>query len=209
MNYTELSAEIQSYMSTAESAFVARIPTFVRQAEQRIFRTVLLPELRKTTTVTATSGSPFVDRPADFLAVFSFALVQSGGQYAFLLERDPSFMREAYPDPAATGEPAYYGQYSGATASVPGQFILGPTPDAAYDLSLTYYYDPPSIVDDETSWLGDNADSVLLYASLVEAYTYLKGEPEVMQSYVTRYEAALAQLGGLARRSRDDTYRRM
>lgn len=207
MNYAELTQAIQDYLETAETSFVAQIPTFVRQAEERVFRTVLLPELRKNATATVASGAQYIARPSDFLAVFSLAVIDGSGEYYYLLERDVSFIREAYPSPSTTGLPRYYAQFDGDTASSEGHFIVGPTSDATYTAELHYYYDPPSIVTSGTSWLGDNAETVLLYGALVEGYTFLKGEADLLAQYDKRYQEALAQLGGLARRSADDTYR--
>lgn len=207
MNYAQLVQAIKDYVENTETTFVSQIPTFVRQTEERIFRSVLIPELRKHTTLAATSGNQLLDRPADFLAPFSLAVVDDEGNHYLLLEKDVDFMREAYPSVSTLGLPRYYAQYDGDTPSSDGRFIFGPTPDAAYTVALHYYYDPPSIVDESTSWLGDNAESLLLYGSLIEAYTFMKGEQDLMQQYEKRYQEALAQLGGLARRSTDDTYR--
>lgn len=208
MNYAELTQAIQDYTEYAETTFVSQIPEFVRQAEQRIFRTVLIPELRKNATATLSSGAQYLARPSDFLAPFSLAVIDDSGDYYYLFERDVSFMREAYPNPATTGLPQYYAQFDGDTASSEGHFILGPTPDATYTAELHYYFDPPSIVTTGTSWLGDNAESVLLYGALLEAYTFMKGEADMLALYEKRYQEALSQLGGLARRTADDTYRR-
>lgn len=208
MNYAELTEAIQNYVSTREPSFVANIPVFVRQTEERIFRSVLLPELRVHATATTTAGSRYLARPPDFLAPFSLAVVDGEGAYHYLLEKDPDFMREAYPDPSVTGRPQYYAQFDGDSTAGEGNFLLGPTPDTTYTAALHYYFDPPSITTEGTSWLGDNASLVLLYGALTEAYTFVKGEADVMQTYEQKYQEALAGLGGLARRSMTDTYRK-
>lgn len=208
MNYAELTDAIQDYVATRETTFVANIPVFVRKTEERVFRSVLLPELRKHAELTATAASPYVARPADFLAPFSVAVVDGTGAYQYLLEKDPEFVREAYPTATSTGLPSYYAQYDGDTAASEGNFILGPTPDANYSVIVHYYFDPPSIVDAGTTWLGDNASLVLLYGALTEAYTFIKGEADVMQMYEAKYQEAMAGLGGLARRSTVEPYRR-
>lgn len=208
MNYTQLVQAIKDYVENDEATFVSQIPTFVRQAEERVFRTILIPELRKNVTGTLSSGNQYLARPSDFLAPFSLAVIDADSEYYYLLERDVSFMREAYPRAATTGLPLYYAQFDGDLPTSSGNFILGPTPDAAYTVELHYYYDPPSIVDEGTSWLGDNAEAVLLYGSLNEAYTFMKGEPALLQQYEKRYQEALGQLGGLAMRSATDTYRK-
>jgi hypothetical protein len=207
MTYAELVELIQNYCENSETTFVANIPTFVRQAEQRIYRTVMLPEFRDTATLSVTSGTRFVTRPADFLSVFSMALISAAGEYTYLLDKDVNFMREAYPNPSATGRPKYYGMYNGDDGASEGNFILGPTPDADYQIDLHYYRDPESIVTTSTSWLGTNADTALLYGALVEAYTYMKGDADLMKTYTDRYNEALAQLGMIDARSNRDDYR--
>lgn len=207
MNYAELVQAIKDFTENEETSFVSQIPTFVRQTEERIYRAVMLPELRKNCTAALTSGNQYLARPSDFLAVFSLAVVDGDGDYTYLLDKDVNFIREAYPGPSTQGLPKYYAQFDGDDSSDGGNFILGPTPDSAYTVELHYYYDPPSIVDSSTSWLGDNAESVLLYGALVEAYTFMKGEADILQGYEARYQEALGQLGGVGVRSMRDNYR--
>ncbi len=208
MNYTQLVDLIQDYCETSETSFVATIPRFVRQTEERVYRTVMIPELRKASTATTAAGIPYVARPSDFLAVFSFAVIDADGNYSFMYDKDPSFIREAYPSASTTGVPKFYAQFDGAGGtSTDGNFIVAPTPDSDYEVELQYYYDPPSIVDTGTSWLGENAESVLLYGSIVEAYTYLKGDADLMGAYKERYDAALGQLLGIDVRSKRDDYK--
>jgi hypothetical protein len=207
MTYAELVQLLQDYCETSETSFVANIPRFVRQAEQRVYRTVMIPELRKGATAPIVAGNPYVARPPDFLSVFSFAVIDGTGAYYFLYDKDPSFIREGYPSPTITGLPKYYAQFDGETPTSQGNFIVAPAPDATYTVELQYYYDPPSIVDAGTSWLGENAETVLLYGSLVEAYTYLKGDADLMGQYRQQYDAALGQLLGIDVRSKRDDYR--
>lgn len=209
MNYSELVEAIQDYMETRESSFVANIPRFVKQAEQRIHRTVMIPELRKGATTLLPSGTPYIARPGDFLSVFSFAVIDDNGNYHFMYDKDPSFIREAYPYPATSGLPRFYAQFNGDAGGVSGSgnFIVGPTPDKNYAVELQYYYDPPSIVDVGQSWLGENAETALLYGSLLEAYTYLKGDDDMMGQYQARYDRAMGQLLNIDVRSKRDDYR--
>lgn len=208
MNYTELKQVIQDYTENYESTFVGHIPTFVKQAEQRINRSVLIPEFRKNVSGTLTSGNRYLARPTDFLSMFSLAVIDGDGQYNYVLDKDMNFMREAYPNPATTGLPRYYAQYVGdGPQSTTGAFLLGPTPDADYEVEMQYYYDPPSIVDAETSWLGDNADTTLLYGALIEAYTFMKGDADLLATYQSRYDSALANLGIIDVRSKRNSYR--
>ena len=207
MNYSELVQAIQDYTQNEETSFVSNIPTFVQQAEERINRSIMLPELRKNATATMTAGNKYVARPSDFLSVFSFAVVDAAGDYSYLLDKDVSFIREAYPSSGTQAIPKYYAQFDGDYDTDEGNFILGPTPDANYDVELHYYYDPPSIVTSGTSWYGTNAESALLYGSLIEAYTYMKGEADLIALYTTRYSEAMGNLTGIDIRSNQDEYR--
>jgi hypothetical protein len=209
MNYIELSANIQAYTENTEADFVAEIPVFVQQAEQRIYNTVQFPSIRKNVTGVTTTSNKYLSCPSDFLAVYSMAVIDATGVYEYLLNKDVNFIRQAYPQPTDTAIPKYYALFGPQSANVDElSFILGPTPDAIYNVELHYYYYPPSIVTSGTSWLGDNFDSVLLYGSLVEAYTYMKGEQDIMAFYNAKYQEAL----GLAKRlgdgmERQDAYR--
>lgn len=207
MNYTELVQAIKDYTENEETTFVNQIPTFVRQAEERIYRSVMIPELRKNVTASTSSGNQYLARPSDFLAVFSIAVVDGSGDYNYLLDKDVNFIREAYPSASTQALPQFYGQFDGDDTVGSGNFILGPTPDADYTVELHYYFDPPSIVTTGTSWLGDNAETALLYGCLIEAYTYMKGEADMLNLYEQRYQEALAQLGGIGIRSMRDNYR--
>jgi hypothetical protein len=202
MNYIDLVAEINSY---TENAFqTADINTFIDQAEQRVYNSVQLPALRKNVLGTTTTNNKYVTCPTDWLATFSMAIIDADDNYRYLLNKDVNFIRESYPNtkPAFYGEPEYYAQFDQNT------FIVGPTPDANYNIELHYYYYPESIVTAGTTWLGDNFDSVLLYGSLLEAYTYLKGEADVMATYQKRYDEAMALLKQLGDgKNRRDTYR--
>jgi len=210
MNYTALSNAIQAYTENTEADFVANIPVFVTQAEQRIFNSIQFPSLRQNVTGVTTTNNKYLQCPTDFLAVYSLAVINASGEYEYLLNKDVNFIRQAYPQPTDTGIPRYYalfGPRSDNAAEL--TFILGPTPDAAYGAELHYFFYPPSItVSPYTSWLGDNFDSVLLYGSLVEAYTYMKGEADMMGLYNQKFMEALA----LAKRlgdgmERQDAYR--
>jgi len=202
MNYSELVQAIQDYTENDETTFVAQIPTFVRQAEERINRAVQIPDLRKNVLGNLTASNRFLAQPDDMLSVFSLAVLDGDGDYEFLLAKDVNFIREAYPSTSTTGKPQYYGIFDD------NSIILAPTPDADYNVQLHYYYDPESIVTAGTSWLGDNAETALLYGSLVEAYTFMKGESDILQLYMTRYEEALSHLFNLGEgRNRMDSYR--
>jgi hypothetical protein len=207
MNYSALVQAIQDYTQNEETSFVSNIPTFVQQAEERINRSIMLPELRKNVTASTLIGNKYIARPSDFLAVFSFAVIDGTGDYTYLLDRDVTFIREAYPSASTQALPKYYAQFDGDTSGEEGNFILGPTPDANYDVELHYYYDPESIVTAGTSWYGTNAEAALLYGSLIEAYTYMKGENDLVGLYTQRYNEAMGQLTGVDIRSDRDDYR--
>lgn len=209
MNYTALSNAIQAYTENTEANFIAEIPVFVQQAEQRIYNSMQFPSIRKNVTGATSANNKYVGCPSDFLAVYSMAIVDGTGAYEYLLNKDVNFIRQAYPVPTDTGLPRYYALFGSQTNDVNElTFIVGPTPDASYVVELHYYYYPPSIVTAGTSWLGDNFDSVLLYASLVEAYTYMKGEQDMMQLYNQKFMEALALAKRLADgMERQDAYR--
>ena len=222
MNYAALVSAIETYTENtfpattlADGTVVSsmtQINNFITQAEQRIYNSVQFPSLRKNVTGTTTASNKYVSCPLDFLATYSIAVIDPvTGAYSYLLNKDVNFIREAYPTPTSTGTPKYYALFGPAsTDETELTMILGPTPDTAYSVELHYYYYPTSITTSAsgTSWLGDNFDSVLLYGSLVEAYTYMKGEADIIGLYDTKYKEALA----LAKRlgdglERSDAYR--
>jgi hypothetical protein len=210
MNYTQLSANIQAYTENTESNFVAEIPVFVQQAEQRIYNSMQFPSIRKNVTGFVNSTTPYLACPSDFLAVYSLAAIDGTGAYEYLLNKDVNFIRQSYPNPNTDkGIPKYYALFGPQSSAVNElTFIVGPTPDDDYTVELHYYYYPPSITTNQTSWLGDNFDSVLLYGSLVEAYTYMKGEPDMMALYNQKFMEALALAKRLADgMERQDAYR--
>lgn len=225
MTYDELSAAISA---TVENTFPAtgtaaggsftsknQIDLFIKQAEQRIFNSVQFPALRKNVSGNTVSGMQYLELPGDFLSVYSAAVIDADGAYSFLLNKDVSFIREAYPSPAVQGVPRFYALFGPATTGTTPpaltnelSILLGPTPDQSYVLELHYFFYPPSIVDAGTSWLGDNLDSVLLAASVLEAALFMKVEQDLAQAYTARYQEALA----IAKRlgdgmERQDAYR--
>ena len=271
MNYTELKAAIIAYTENQDPSFEAEIPVFVKQAEQRIYNTVQIANLRKNMTGQLSAGNKYLACPDDFLSAYSLAIYASAsttatgtsgqftitvasatdlvpgmiasgsgiasgatvvtvvgttvtlnlantgtvsgavsfqGDYVYLLNRDVNFMREVFPNPSYKGVPKYYALFGPRSNNVNElSFILGPTPDANYYAELHFYYYPESIVTAQTSWLGDNFDSALLYGSLIEAYTYMKGEQDLMQMYEVKFKEALALLKNLGDgKQRGDAY---
>jgi hypothetical protein len=222
MTYDELYAAIQSYTENqfpetylADGTAVStktQIDTIIKQAEQRIYNSVQFPSLRKNVTGNLTLGNKYLSCPNDFLSTYSIAVIDPAGAYEYLLNKDVNFIRQAYPSPNDQAFPQYYALFgptvNGGAVTNELSFILGPTPDDNYGVELHYYYYPESIVTAGSTWLGDNFDSVLLYGSLVEAYTYMKGEADIMAFYDAKYKEALA----LAKRlgdglERGDAYR--
>ena len=204
MNYTQLVAEIQSY--TENQFQTADINTFITQAEQRIYNTVQLPALRKNVTGTMTSGNKYLAIPAGWLSTFSLAVINADNEYLYLLNKDVNFIRQSFPDTDSDfyGVPQYYAVFDNSS------FILGPTPDDSYNVELHYFYYPESIttVAGGQTWLGDNFSSTLLYGSLLEAYTYMKGEADVIANYKARYDEAMLLLKQLGDgKDRQDAYR--
>ena len=210
MNYTELVTAVSDY---TENTFpTADMNTFIRQAEQRIYNSVQFPSIRKNVVGVTSTSNKYLACPSDFLAVYSMAVIDGTGVYEYLLNKDVNFIRQAYPSPTDTATPKYYALFGPTVVSnvITNElsFILGPTPDAVYNVELHYYYYPESIVTASTTWLGDNFDSVLLYGTLVEAITYMKGETDMIALYNGKYSEALA----LAKRlgdgmERQDAYR--
>jgi hypothetical protein len=207
VNYAQLVVAVSDY--TENTFNTTDMNTFIQQAEQRIYNTIQFPSLRKNVTGVTATGNKYLACPGDFLSVYSMAVYPTGGEYSYLLNKDVNFIREAYPQPTDTSTPKYYALFGPqSTNEAELTFILGPTPDAVYNIELHYFYYPASIVTAVNTWLGDNFDTVLLYGTLVEAYTFLKGEQDMMALYDGKYKEALA----LARRlgdglERQDAYR--
>ncbi len=220
MNYTELKNAIKSYTENQQVSDT-ELATFVQQAEQRIYSTVQLAYLRKNVTGSLTTGpnAKYLSAPGDYLSTYSLAVIDGTGDYHYLKNVDVNYIRQVYPSPTSTGLPKYYAivgptTSSGASPVITNElsFILGPTPDQAYAVELHYFYYPVSMTDTVnnptgTTWLGDNFDSVLLYGSLVEAYTFMKGEQDMMGLYDTKYKEALMLLKNLGDgKQRGDAY---
>ena len=215
MNYAALVVAISDY--TENTFQTVDVNLFITQAEQRIYNSVQFPSIRKNVTGTITANNKYLSAPDDFLSSYSLAVFSGSGPYTFLLNKDVNFIREAYPTPTDTGTPKYYALFGPTTTAGPPSlptnelsFILGPTPDATYSAELHYYYYPESIttIASGQTWLGDNFDTVLLYGALIEAYSYMKGETDLLSLYDTKYKEALA----LAKRlgdgmERQDAYR--
>ena len=202
--FTTLKSAIQDYTQNTEATFVADLSIIIQQGEDRIIKSVELPNFRKNVTGTFTSGNQYLETPTDYLYPFSLAVLDDSNNYSYLLNTDVSFIREAYPSASTTGTPKHYAQFDDTT------FIVGPSPSSNLNAELHYYYVPQSITasSDGTSWLGTNAPELLLYASLIEAYTFMKGEPDVMANYEKRFQEALQRLTLLSDGyNRKDAYR--
>ena len=188
--FTTLKQAIQDYTENTETTFVNNLSRFIKNAEERLYRTVQIPSLRRVVDSTLVSGQRFLNKPANFQYIYSIAVKESDGDYVFLLDKDPNFLREAYPNPATTGFPLYYANHSDE------HFMLAPTPNSTYAVQLHYAHDPTSITtsSDGTSWLGTNAEVPLLYGSLIEANIFMKGDPDVTQMYEAKYQEAIGLL---------------
>ena len=211
MNYTELKVAIQDY--TENSFTDTELSTFVSQAEQRIYNTVQLANLRKNVTGHLSAGNKYLSAPSDFLSVYSLAVVDDAGDYSYLKNVDVNYIRQVYPSASLETLPKYYSIFGPVTnLQTELSFIVGPTPDQAYEVELHYYYYPTSMTDTVnnplgTTWLGDNFSSALLYGSLVEAYTFMKGEQDLMAVYDAKYKEALMLLKNLGDgKQRGDAY---
>ena len=193
MTYGELKQAIQDYTENDETTFVNNLPLFIRLAEERILKSVQLNLFQKNQFGTMTTGNQYLAAPSDFLAPFSLSIDVSGDA-EFLLFKDLDFVQTYTPDPTTTGQPKYYAQFD------VDNFILAPTPNANYTVDIHYLYRPASLTagaDSGTSWLSTNAEIALLYGSLVEAYTFMKGDPNLMQMYMQRYGEGVSRLKNL------------
>jgi hypothetical protein len=228
MTYTELFFDVKNYLQNdfpsntwtsvtganppITSTGTEQINTFITQAEERIYNSVQIPPLRRNVTGITSSGNKYLSCPTDFMSVFSMAVIDGDGNFEYLLNKDVNYIRAAYPNPNTQDIPKYYALFGPTVASgtITDElsFILGPTPDDAYDVELHYYAYPESITTAGTSWLGDNYSPVLLYGTMVEAYIFLKGEVDMMAVYEKKFQDALGQLNRLGTGlERGDAYR--
>ena len=203
--YAQLKTAIQDYTENTETSFVTNLPTFVRAAEDRIFKLVDLEVFRKNATSAMTQNDQYLSLPTDFLAFFSLSIT-NGTSKEFLLHKDVNFIQEYNPNSSTTGTPKYYAIFD------VDNVILAPTPDNNYICELHYYYRPTSLTagaESGTTWLSDNVPNALLYGSLVEAYIYMKGEPDMLQLYEKQFTEAMTRIKDLAEaRENTDAYRR-
>lgn len=207
MTYAELVAAVSAY---AENVFPDDVmATMVRQAEQRIYNTVQLANLRKNVTGSLTTGNKYLQAPVDFLSVYSLAVIKADGSYEYLLDKDVNFIRQAYPNPTTTGTPKHYAIFGPRSDDEKElTFIVGPTPSANFSAELHYFAYPESIVTAGETWLGENFDSALFNGTMVEAITYMKGEPDIVKLYAERYLSSIALLKNLGDgKQRQDAYR--
>jgi hypothetical protein len=199
MNYTELKANVQDICETTFTD--DELALFTQQTEQKIYTSVQFPAIRKNQTASLTSGNKYLTLPTDFLWSYSLAIISSS-DYVYLLNKDVNFIRDAYPNPATTGVPKHYAYFTDTS------LIIGPTPNAVFDVEFHYGYYPESIVTASTSWLGDDFDSALLNGALVEAIRFMKGEPDLVSLYQNMYMESLTLLGVLGdNKLRGDAYR--
>jgi len=189
--YDGLKQAIQDYTENDETSFVTNLPVFIQQTEERILKNVQLSLFRKNASGTMTSGNKYLTCPSDFLAPLSLSFVDSDSDNQFLEFKDPDFIQTFNPDSTATGNPRYYAVYD------IDNFIIGPTPNGSYTVELNYFYRPTSLTAGSgsgTTWLSENATLAMLYGSLIEAYVYMKGEPDMMASYDKRFIEAMTGL---------------
>ena len=190
MTLAELKQQIQDYCENSETTFVSNLNNFIESAEERIFKNVQLNFFRRNQTGSMTSSNPYLNCPSDFLAPFSLSFT-SGTTKTFLMYKDVNFLQEAYPDTSATGTPKYYAFFD------IDNFMIAPTPDSGYTVELHYYYRPASLTtqgDSGTTWLSTNAPQTLLYGALIEAYTFMKGEADVITNYINQFNSSLERL---------------
>jgi hypothetical protein len=207
LTYTQLVQQIEDI--TENTYETQDVNQMIQRTEQLIYNTVQLASLRKNVTGEMTASNKYLSTPSDFLSVYSLAVIKPNGEYLYLLNKDVNFIREAYPNPTSTGLPKHYAIF-GPQYTFPNELslILGPTPDAAYDAELHYFYYPESIVTAGTTWLGDNFDSALVNGCLVEAARFMKAEQDIIQNYDKLYVQSIALLKQLGDgKQRMDAYR--
>ena len=186
--YAQLKQAIQDYTENDETTFVTNLPVFIRAAEERILKNIQLTLFRKNVSASFTSSNQYLASPTDFLAPFSLSYTDAEGDKEFLLFKDVNFIQDYNPDATDTGAPRYYAVFD------INNFIIAPTPDSNYAVELHYYYRPASLTagaDDGTTWLSENATMAMLYGSLIEAYTFMKGEQDLVANYNQRFIEAL------------------
>jgi hypothetical protein len=187
---TTLTTSVQEWTQNDESTFVAEIPFFIQNAEERIFKVVDLEYFRKNATGVMTSGNKFLQKPSDWLANFSLSFVNSSSENVFLLQKDVNYLQEFHPNPSSTGTPRFYASFD------VNNFIVAPTPNSNFTVEVHYYYRPASLTTDDSgsTWISTNAPDALLYATLIEAYTFMKGENDLLQLYTARFTEAISRL---------------
>ena len=187
---TTLTTSVQEWTQNDESTFVAEIPFFIKNAEERIFKVVDLEYFRKNATGVMTSGNKFLQKPSDWLANFSLSFVNSSSENVFLLQKDVNYLQEFHPNPSSTGTPRFYASFD------VNNFIVAPTPNSNFTVEVHYYYRPASLTTDDSgsTWISTNAPDALLYATLIEAYTFMKGENDLLQLYTARFTEAISRL---------------
>ena len=190
--FTTLKTAIQDYTQNTETTFVSQLSRFILNAEERILKEAQLDVFRKNASGVTTSGNKYLSKPSDFLAQNSLSVISSS-ENKFLLYKQVTFLQDYNPNPATTGLPLYYADWNDQS------FLLSPTPDANYNVELHYFFRPVSITasGDGTSYLGNNAELALLYGSLVEAYTFMKGEADLLQLNNTRFQESLQWIKNL------------
>lgn len=189
--YDQLKTAIQDYTQNTETSFVNNLPVFIRVAEERILKNVQLTLFRKNATANMTASNQYLAAPSDFLAPFSLSYTDGNGNKDFLEYKDVNFVQEFNPDASTTGAPRYYAYFDVSS------FLIGPTPDSSYAVELHYFYRPASLTSgsgSSTTWLSTNAEVALLYGCLIEAYTYMKGDQDLMGEYEKRFAEAVISL---------------
>jgi hypothetical protein len=202
---TTLKQSIQDWTENDETTFVNELDFFIKNAEERIFKLVDLDYFRKNVTGTMTASNKFLQKPSDYLATYSLSYVNASNENVFLLQKDVNLIQEYTADPTTTGSPIYYASFD------VDNFIVAPTPSTDFAVELHYYYRPASLTTDDSgsTWISTNAPDALLYACLVEAYTFMKGEADILQLYNGRFSEAIQRLKGYAEGQENlDAYRR-
>lgn len=203
MTYNELVTNIRNYTEVNSNVFTdSVINTFITMAENRILRDIDLDVFKKESSGNMTQDNKFLAAPPDILTHrYLMITIPTSGEQVFLDFRDTSFMKEYWPDGTDTGVPKYYAVWDQDT------FYIAPTPNLNYSSEIGYIYRPAQLSNaNTTTWISLNAPEALLYACLIQAYSYTKGPSDMLGYFTQSYQQAIQGLGieQQGRRRRDE-----
>lgn len=207
MNWGEIKAQVQQYLENRETSFVNSLTLYARLAEEDIYRQVQLAATRQLSETTLPPDDKYLTVPTGSLSIYSLTVTDPvSGEFVYLLPKDHSYIKEAYPDPAGRGQPRYYAYRDEQV------LVVAPTPSVAYGVEMYFFRQPPSIglndVATNTNWLSTYGENALLFGILYHGYINEKGDQDVITAYKGQFDKAVADLKTIAEgRQQKDTYR--